>query len=116
HVQPPPLPTDSSLQCTGHLPALHSFPTRRCSDLLEQRDAIALLEPDRAQRLRVHRRPAVRVLGVALWHLRRLAGVEQREVDVAGDRKSTRLNSSHGSISYAVFCLKNKTDVVRILY
>src|SRR5207245_10897186 len=24
------------------------------------------------------------------------------------DRKSTRLNSSHGSISYAVFCLKNK--------
>src|SRR5207245_11313399 len=27
----------------------------------------------------------------------------------AGDRKSTRLNSSHGSISYAVFCLKKKT-------
>src|SRR5207245_10232043 len=26
----------------------------------------------------------------------------------ARDRKSTRLNSSHGSISYAVFCLKNK--------
>src|SRR5699024_12138237 len=26
-----------------------------------------------------------------------------------GDRKSTRLNSSHVSISYAVFCLKNKT-------
>src|SRR3989337_1562454 len=26
------------------------------------------------------------------------------------DRKSTRLNSSHGSISYAVFCLKQKTD------
>src|SRR5207245_8648754 len=26
----------------------------------------------------------------------------------AGDRKSTRLNSSHGSISYAVFCLKKK--------
>src|SRR3989337_2701998 len=25
------------------------------------------------------------------------------------DRKSTRLNSSHGSISYAVFCLENKT-------
>src|SRR2546422_2252407 len=25
-----------------------------------------------------------------------------------GDRKSTRLNSSHGYISYAVFCLKNK--------
>src|SRR5207245_7208554 len=27
---------------------------------------------------------------------------------IAGDRKSTRLNSSHGSISYAVFCLKKK--------
>src|SRR5207249_6051262 len=28
------------------------------------------------------------------------------------DRKSTRLNSSHVSISYAVFCLKNKTSVL----
>src|SRR3712207_8968115 len=29
----------------------------------------------------------------------------------ATDRKSTRLNSSHANISYAVFCLKKKTDV-----
>src|SRR5687768_18131318 len=29
-------------------------------------------------------------------------------VKAAGDRKSTRLNSSHGYISYAVFCLKKK--------
>src|SRR5207245_8239715 len=29
---------------------------------------------------------------------------------VAEDRKSTRLNSSHGSISYAVFCLKKKKN------
>src|SRR2546430_15105008 len=28
-----------------------------------------------------------------------------------GDRKSTRLNSSHSQISYAVFCLKKKKDV-----
>src|SRR3712207_8384717 len=28
---------------------------------------------------------------------------------VAADRKSTRLNSSHANISYAVFCLKKKT-------
>src|SRR2546429_4130797 len=28
-----------------------------------------------------------------------------------GDRKSTRLNSSHGYISYAVFCLKKKKSV-----
>src|SRR5699024_11650020 len=30
-----------------------------------------------------------------------------------GDRKSTRLNSSHVSISYAVFCLKKKTAKTR---
>src|SRR2546422_3179208 len=29
------------------------------------------------------------------------------------DRKSTRLNSSHGYISYAVFCLKKKTEHIR---
>src|SRR3712207_7540174 len=29
--------------------------------------------------------------------------------EVHGDRKSTRLNSSHANISYAVFCLKKKT-------
>src|SRR3712207_8623677 len=29
-------------------------------------------------------------------------------LDVAQDRKSTRLNSSHANISYAVFCLKKK--------
>src|SRR5438477_1734517 len=32
-------------------------------------------------------------------------------LDAHGDRKSTRLNSSHMSISYAVFCLKKKTRV-----
>src|SRR5258708_26904669 len=31
--------------------------------------------------------------------------------DLLGDRKSTRLNSSHQIISYAVFCLKKKDDV-----
>src|SRR6266542_4756693 len=30
------------------------------------------------------------------------------QIDRFLDRKSTRLNSSHGSISYAVFCLKKK--------
>src|SRR3712207_7750442 len=40
-------------------------------------------------------------IGVAGWAARigQLAGVD-------GDRKSTRLNSSHANISYAVFCLK----------
>src|SRR3712207_8741045 len=46
-------------------------------------------------------------------HLQRLAVVAlavallARHVDVR-DRKSTRLNSSHANISYAVFCLKKK--------
>src|SRR2546422_7255337 len=34
--------------------------------------------------------------------------VRDRDAEVARDRKSTRLNSSHGYISYAVFCLKKK--------
>src|SRR4030042_5451569 len=41
-----------------------------------------------------------------------LADAQQRaladDADLVLDRKSTRLNSSHGYISYAVFCLKKK--------
>src|SRR5690242_21052568 len=44
--------------------------------------------------------PAFRALGV-------LGALRQHE-RVGQDRKSTRLNSSHMSISYAVFCLKKK--------
>src|SRR2546430_17178483 len=33
----------------------------------------------------------------------------------AGDRKSTRLNSSHSQISYAVFCLKKKKNTLQLL-
>src|SRR5207249_10882160 len=39
---------------------------------------------------------------------RRPGGRRRRECDCRKDRKSTRLNSSHVSISYAVFCLKKK--------
>src|SRR5690348_18130777 len=35
-------------------------------------------------------------------------------VDAREDRKSTRLNSSHPSISYAVFCLKKKKKITQI--
>src|SRR3712207_8207958 len=35
-------------------------------------------------------------------------GVGQEEQRAGEDRKSTRLNSSHANISYAVFCLKKK--------
>src|SRR3712207_8477286 len=41
-------------------------------------------------------------------------GVDGAGADVAGDRKSTRLNSSHANISYAVFCLKKKIIVTQI--
>src|SRR2546422_7926392 len=34
-----------------------------------------------------------------------------RVLSGGGDRKSTRLNSSHGYISYAVFCLKKKKKI-----
>src|SRR5947208_10609915 len=42
----------------------------------------------------------------AAW--RRLASRSVSEADRRRDRKSTRLNSSHQIISYAVFCLKKK--------
>src|SRR3712207_7675248 len=37
-------------------------------------------------------------------------GLDDAEVHQPGDRKSTRLNSSHANISYAVFCLKKKQN------
>src|SRR2546430_11288094 len=43
--------------------------------------------------------------GPRIGHVRRAEG---------GDRKSTRLNSSHSQISYAVFCLKKKTEQLRL--
>src|SRR5256885_13120056 len=42
-------------------------------------------------------------------------GLLRRETDVI-DRKSTRLNSSHLVISYAVFCLKKKIHIITITY
>src|SRR5688500_20275446 len=47
------------------------------------------------------------VLGVARPHLEVGVG-EQVRLQLTQDRKSTRLNSSHLVISYAVFCLKKK--------
>src|SRR5256885_8550778 len=42
--------------------------------------------------------------------------MRQVEAEKARDRKSTRLNSSHLVISYAVFCLKKKKIEIRIQY
>src|SRR2546430_5904594 len=52
-----------------------------------------------------------RGLGWLLLGLFRLlfqAGLVEQALDLGPDRKSTRLNSSHSQISYAVFCLKKK--------
>src|SRR5205085_12484281 len=83
--------------CSGHHRDLHSFPTRRSSDLDGAGGGGDGVHP----RL-VHRAPDP---GGRLAGLRQVAwGRDLRGVD----RKSTRLNSSHSQISYAVFCLKKK--------
>src|SRR3712207_8991771 len=44
----------------------------------------------------------------------RYQGADPRPAPGPGDRKSTRLNSSHANISYAVFCLKKKKNKYHI--
>src|SRR5438309_8265647 len=75
------------------------FPTRRSSDLarLEGGEPAAVGLRARAQ-------------GPGRADPR--TGAEHRMSGLLLDRKSTRLNSSHSSISYAVFCLKKKKYVV----
>src|SRR3712207_7772902 len=46
----------------------------------------------------------------------RASGVAMVASNQAKDRKSTRLNSSHANISYAVFCLKKKKTIIIILF
>src|SRR6266705_3483300 len=70
---------------------LHSFPTRRSSDLLRGIEIAAVY------------RGAIVVIAL---HCHARAGE---------DRKSTRLNSSHRTISYAVFCLKKKKKTIQQL-
>src|SRR5690348_17821168 len=97
-------------------PALHSFPTRRSSDLERLsfrhelvRDALYYdlpltvrrgLHAEFASALAAAGRPPAQ----AADHVIRAAAPG----DERADRKSTRLNSSHPSISYAVLCLKKK--------
>src|SRR2546427_7375420 len=45
-----------------------------------------------------------------------LINLNPDEVVAQGDRKSTRLNSSHSQISYAVFCLKKKKKKKQYFY
>src|SRR5207253_7291218 len=75
-------------------PVLPSFPTRRSSDL-------RALPPAPPRRVRAPGVPPGRPVPL---HPGGTPGARTRR----GDRKSTRLNSSHVAISYAVFCLKKK--------
>src|SRR5207244_12214659 len=91
---------------------LHSFPTRRSSDLEAGRGARA---GRRAPALGGGRRPPQRAATAAGGDGgggHRAAARARRWVQqhrrARADRKSTRLNSSHQIISYAVFCLKKK--------
>src|SRR5437867_7184263 len=57
---------------------------------------------------------AARLLGEDLFdrgEIRRRRGEVKRTSPRSRDRKSTRLNSSHRTISYAVFCLKKKKNI-----
>src|SRR5438045_9775945 len=73
-------------------PDLHSFPTRRSSDL---ETAVTNLPIPRTDPFTCNQSAMVELDGA---HVRLLV--------CHSDRKSTRLNSSHLGISYAVFCLK----------
>src|SRR5690606_41627997 len=101
-------------QHRAHARALDSFPTRRSSDLKTIAEFMELGWLDRGPgdifRLHRHRDD---LIGREGWQDKSvdnlLAAIEaKREPDAARDRKSTRLNSSHVKISYAVFCLKKK--------
>src|SRR3712207_8632894 len=78
------------------------------------------LHGDRCRRRRVERRQELaelldeRQVRADVLADRAAAGDVHRvrhEVAAQGDRKSTRLNSSHANISYAVFCLKKKKTI-----
>src|SRR5690606_41478767 len=93
----------SFFSCTSDPQHLHSFPTRRSSDLVfvQLRAALRAALPgqiDAAAHRAVGEKPAPAAPGAY--------EVGRQGVDL--DRKSTRLNSSHVKISYAVFCLKKK--------
>src|SRR5690625_1974624 len=73
-----------------------------CSDALTRKDVAALGHSGRAGQgyaVEALHYTIARILGVTSG---------RRVLLVGADRKSTRLNSSHVAISYAVFCLKKK--------
>src|SRR5207249_11966767 len=96
-------------------PAPHSFPTRRSSDLVqEMARGGGLITRDDLARYRVKWRDPIAIgyRGYTIYTMPPPSGGGVTLAEIVnvmeGDRKSTRLNSSHVSISYAVFCLKKK--------
>src|SRR3989475_9121417 len=61
--------------------------------------------------------PVCRVLdyGKYRYQLNKKAQEAKKKQKIIQDRKSTRLNSSHSQISYAVFCLKKKKNTLKNL-
>src|SRR5690606_41868146 len=93
---------------------LHSFPTRRSSDLLVMSGQTS--GPAGLKARHYTGKPGLSRLYLSdgRWEIHRAIHGHCRVVPVPPgprhkDRKSTRLNSSHVKISYAVFCLKKKT-------
>src|SRR5699024_12382949 len=84
--------------------ALHSFPTRRSSDL---GSVMGELCTPTGAALLAHFAGSFGPMPVMAVEQ---IGVGIGTKDFGQDRKSTRLNSSHVSISYAVFCLKKKMN------
>src|SRR5688572_32731887 len=91
------------VQCRTVFPDLHSFPTRRSSDLV----AVVLVTPA-AVAAQPRDTPAR-----ATPQPQPTPPPTPETPAAIPDRKSTRLNSSHSQISYAVFCLKKKTATIQ---
>src|SRR5205814_10664014 len=97
----------SFLSCSRAQPYLHSFPTRRSSDLGIPAESFGRVFEKFGQ---LDSRRVGTGLGLAFCKLAVEAHGGRIAVEsTIGDRKSTRLNSSHLGISYAVFCLKKKS-------
>src|SRR5207245_9923102 len=88
---------------------LHSFPTRRSSDLIF---GLAIGPKLQLMTNSTIAASQVSAIGAAAATTLGRAIIKAVQFDNR-DRKSTRLNSSHGSISYAVFCLKKKNIITK---
>src|SRR5207245_8583414 len=92
---------------------LHSFPTRRSSDLFTVYHYTIGTTTNSTNPILVNGATVADGGTVAVPVMNNYTTyfpVDPAYLEIGRDRKSTRLNSSHGSISYAVFCLKKKTD------